>query len=311
MHFWLEFDVQTRLPVRAKVWPGKMQGTPAFDFQRIVFDELIPDERFQYNLPQGATIVEAGDGPALLEQARKLVEEGRFSEAISLCEEVMTKYPKWWGGIECRMLIGCCRLSLGSSAEAIAVLEPFPKDDGYVGDSAAYYLGVACERVGRLEDALRAYIRASQRVSDCGRTGMFPDPEAREGIVRLQDRMFGDAIPDWADVVDVKTDRERLGLWYKADDLRQAGRFQQALDVYREAIALWPQHYHRARCIGPLMLGLCYEGLGQAQQASDQFRKCIEHGNVMDSPDRWAVRQAKEHLARLPQGPASQRTTGH
>jgi tetratricopeptide (TPR) repeat protein len=270
-----------------------MKGLPEFDFQRIVFDGSIPDERFQYKPAKNATIVDAGDGHALLEHANEMVASARYAEAIPLTQEIIAKYPKWWGASEARMLLGCCYINTGEPAKALEPLEQgFAERDGFVGDTGEYFLGVAYERLGRPEDALRAYIRASLQVLEEGRTGMFPDPDAREAIIRLQDSLFRDSIPDWANVIDLRADRVCLSVWAEADALRKDRQFQQALDTYQRAIATLSQNYYRRRCVGPLMMGLCYEGLGLTQEAMEQCRKCIANHGVMVGPDNWAVRQA-------------------
>jgi len=56
---WIAIDLETNLPVRYKIWHNtKRKGIPAYDMQRIIFFEELPDERFQLQIPEGAKVVE-------------------------------------------------------------------------------------------------------------------------------------------------------------------------------------------------------------------------------------------------------------
>ena len=57
--WWLEIDLETNLPVRAKGWHNtRREGTPSMNFQRIIFFEKLPDEIFEFEIPEGATVIE-------------------------------------------------------------------------------------------------------------------------------------------------------------------------------------------------------------------------------------------------------------
>jgi hypothetical protein len=57
--YWFEIDVETGLPVRLKQWHNtRRQGAPAYDFQRLIFFEELPDELFEFDIPEGTTIIE-------------------------------------------------------------------------------------------------------------------------------------------------------------------------------------------------------------------------------------------------------------
>jgi len=60
---WIVIDLETDLPVRYKIWHNtKRKGRPAYDMQRIIFFEELPDDRFQLQIPEGAKVVEYGFG---------------------------------------------------------------------------------------------------------------------------------------------------------------------------------------------------------------------------------------------------------
>lgn len=57
--WWLEIDLETNLPVRAKGWNNtRREGTPSMDLQRIVFFRELPDEMFEFEIPKGAEVVD-------------------------------------------------------------------------------------------------------------------------------------------------------------------------------------------------------------------------------------------------------------
>ncbi len=57
--WWLEIDLETNLPVRAKGWHNtRREGTPSMNFQRIIFSEKLPDDIFEFQIPEGAIVIE-------------------------------------------------------------------------------------------------------------------------------------------------------------------------------------------------------------------------------------------------------------
>lgn len=57
--YWFEFDLQTKLPVGFKEWNNpNREGKPVIDAQRIVYFDALPDEIFEFEVPEGATVIE-------------------------------------------------------------------------------------------------------------------------------------------------------------------------------------------------------------------------------------------------------------
>ena len=57
--WWLKIDLETNLPVCAKGWHNtRREGNPSMDFQRIIFSEKLPDKIFEFEIPEGATVIE-------------------------------------------------------------------------------------------------------------------------------------------------------------------------------------------------------------------------------------------------------------
>ncbi|UCF42753.1 MAG: hypothetical protein JSV99_09195 [Planctomycetota bacterium] len=59
---WIEFDAETKLLTRLKQWNNtNFSGAPAFCFEKIVYFEELPDELFEFEIPEGATVIEEED----------------------------------------------------------------------------------------------------------------------------------------------------------------------------------------------------------------------------------------------------------
>ena len=66
--WWFEFDVESKLLVSMKQWENMArEGTPGFYVKSITYLDDLPDELFQFEIPEGAKIV-----PALAERNSKL-----------------------------------------------------------------------------------------------------------------------------------------------------------------------------------------------------------------------------------------------
>lgn len=66
--WWFEFDVESKLPVSIKQWDNmKREGLPSFNVESLIFFENLPDELFDFEIPEGAKVV-----PALTERNEKL-----------------------------------------------------------------------------------------------------------------------------------------------------------------------------------------------------------------------------------------------
>jgi hypothetical protein len=56
----LEFDVRTKLLVSMKVWENsRREGTPKFDFEKIIYFEDLPDSTFDFQPPSGISVTNA------------------------------------------------------------------------------------------------------------------------------------------------------------------------------------------------------------------------------------------------------------
>jgi len=57
--WWFEFDTESKLLVSFKQWDNLYrEGLPAFDAQKITYYENLPDETFDFKIPEGAIVVQ-------------------------------------------------------------------------------------------------------------------------------------------------------------------------------------------------------------------------------------------------------------
>jgi hypothetical protein len=92
--YWqFEFDLETKLPVRAGVWwDSNYQGQPHYEFDKFTFDEEIPDGFFDFDIPQGAQVINCRILRNLLDENPNYgitVDELSTSDA---CKEAVTQY---------------------------------------------------------------------------------------------------------------------------------------------------------------------------------------------------------------------------
>ena len=101
--WWFEFDVESKLPVSVKQWENMArEGTPNFYAKTIKYLDDLPDETFDFEIPEGAKVV-----PALAERNEKLQDPnfGMLLENMSqeqACREISRRYwqavidEDWW-----------------------------------------------------------------------------------------------------------------------------------------------------------------------------------------------------------------------
>ncbi len=56
---WFEFDVESKLVVSLKQWENaNWEGPPSVMSEKITFYESLPDSLFEFEIPEGATVIE-------------------------------------------------------------------------------------------------------------------------------------------------------------------------------------------------------------------------------------------------------------
>ncbi|MFC1676945.1 outer membrane lipoprotein carrier protein LolA [Planctomycetota bacterium] len=91
--WWFEFDIESKLLVSFKQWENMTrEGTPNFNIKSITFFEDLPDELFDFEIPEGAEIVDATSERInkLLEQNAGMLVENMTEEQA--CKEIARRY---------------------------------------------------------------------------------------------------------------------------------------------------------------------------------------------------------------------------
>lgn len=56
---WVQFDTETKLPIRAKCWNNhSWEGSPLLDWKQIDYNLAIPDDKFHFAIPPGAKVID-------------------------------------------------------------------------------------------------------------------------------------------------------------------------------------------------------------------------------------------------------------
>jgi len=139
--FWFEFDVESKLPISFKQWENMVrEGAPSFYVKSIKYLDDLPDEMFQFEIPEGARTI-----PALAERNDKLQDPdsgmliGNMTEEQA-CEEITRRY--WQAIIEhdWQTVAMLCPISIaqqwenkysGSNFEEIVEIKGLHQEDGY------------------------------------------------------------------------------------------------------------------------------------------------------------------------------------
>jgi hypothetical protein len=92
-HWLFEFDVETKLPVRGSIWWDKnYQGQPHFEFDKIIFDKEIPDDTFNFEIPQGAQVIDCRVLRSLLDKNPNYGIDVNELSAYDSCKKAVTEY---------------------------------------------------------------------------------------------------------------------------------------------------------------------------------------------------------------------------
>jgi len=195
MSFWFVFDPATQLVRRARQWhTPERRGRPDYEAIRIAYNERLPDELFTFEIPKGATVIDANgteDGRSLLHEAERLYENRELVRAIAVYRQVYQQYPEWSYAAHALMMIGICHRLLGQDEKATDSLEKavraYPDLRGW-SEAAWFYLGRQYAEAGREKDALEAFGKCVALCQGVREPNKFPWKAAREAIARLTGR---------------------------------------------------------------------------------------------------------------------------
>ena len=130
--FWIVFDIETKLIVRAKYWTNaKREGIPGMNIEKIVYNEEIPDKIFDLEKTTGAKIVneeETEKRSALWREGVDLDRKKQYPEAIRVYQQLYDKYPQFIKTPEALVLIAICYREMGQYDKAIEYFEKVPRE---------------------------------------------------------------------------------------------------------------------------------------------------------------------------------------
>ena len=88
MSWWFQLDLETKQPVRFKQWRNvRHEGEPEFDVEKIVYEEEVPEDLFEFEIPKGAKVVKTSllDDPSYGMSAEEMTQN-------KACIQICTKY---------------------------------------------------------------------------------------------------------------------------------------------------------------------------------------------------------------------------
>jgi hypothetical protein len=92
--YWrFQCDLETKLPVRLSVWWDECySGKPHYDFRTIVYNPEIPDDLFEFNIPQGAQVIDCRPLHQLLDEHPEYGIEVNPHDVYQACRQVTLTY---------------------------------------------------------------------------------------------------------------------------------------------------------------------------------------------------------------------------
>ncbi len=173
--FWFQFDLETNLPLHAKMWrtAGRsnlpdldtlFREPPTVDATTIIVNEPIAADKLEFHLPEGMALLDSRVGDQI-RKAGSLFEARKYQDAIDAFQQAIDWQPGPHKPVEALRMIGLCYDALGRYDQALQWLERAVRANPTPSRRLAstyYDLGSEYCEVGRQEDALRAFIHSVQ-----------------------------------------------------------------------------------------------------------------------------------------------------
>ncbi|MBN2595017.1 MAG: tetratricopeptide repeat protein [Sedimentisphaerales bacterium] len=185
-------DTETNLIERGKMWMNLQQaGEPQFDAQTVIYNQDIPDDFFEFQIPPGATVITQEDIDqcrVLFKKAEDLFGQKKYAEALDVYRQVHDKSPHLNIAVEAKMMVGICHRRLGEYDKEIETYQAaiaqysLRKGLGWI----YFYLGRAYMDKGQNDKALEAFencLISNEGVSEPDR---FPLKDAHEYIAKIE-----------------------------------------------------------------------------------------------------------------------------
>jgi outer membrane lipoprotein-sorting protein len=180
--FWFVFDIESKLIVEAKHWSNPRYKEPVNLYaDSFVYNKDIPDETFNFEIPDGAKVtyqkyVENRD--ELVQKAWKLFEDKQYAKALKIYQEADDLF-----------MVGICYDNMGEHKKAIESFEEIinQEEDFQGGLSSTYfYLGNSYMQIGQKEKAIEAFENCLRSGKGFRDTEGFPMNNARKYIEKLK-----------------------------------------------------------------------------------------------------------------------------
>jgi len=187
-------DTETNLIERGKMWMNLQRaGEPQFDGQTVIYNQEIPDDFFEFQIPPGVKIITQEDIEqcrVLLKKAEDLFNQKKYAEAMDVYRQVHDKGPHLNIAVEASMMVGICHNRLGEYDKEIetyltAISEySLRRGLGWI----YFYLGHAYMDKGQNDKALEAFENCLVSNEGISEPDKFPLKDAREYIAKIKGR---------------------------------------------------------------------------------------------------------------------------
>jgi len=185
-------DTETNLIERGKIWMNLQQaGEPQFDGQTVIYNQEIPDDFFEFQIPPGAKVITQEDIEqcrVLFKKAEELYSQKKYSEAMEVYRQVHDKSPHLNIAVEASMMVGICYNWLGEYDKEIETYKAaiaqysLRKGLGWI----YFYLGHAYMDKGQNDKAIEAFENCLVSNDGISEPDKFPLKDAREYITKLK-----------------------------------------------------------------------------------------------------------------------------
>lgn len=182
--FWFVFDIKSKLIVEGKHWSNPNYEEPVnLHADSFVYNEDIPDETFNFEIPDGAKViyqkyVEQKD--ELMQKGWELFEDGQYTNALKIYQEADNLF-----------MVGICYDNMGEHEKAIeSFKEIINQEEDFQGSlsSTYFYLGNSYMQIGQKEKAIEAFENCLHSGKGFRDTEGFPMKNAREYIEKLKNQ---------------------------------------------------------------------------------------------------------------------------
>jgi tetratricopeptide (TPR) repeat protein len=174
------------------MWMNLQQaGEPQFDGQTVIYNQDIPDDFFEFQIPPGAKVITQEDMDqchVLFKKAEDLFYQKKYPEAMNVYRQVHDNSPHLNIAVEASMMVGICYRRLGDYDKEIETYQAaiaeysLRRGLGWI----YFYLGQAYMDKGQNEKALEAFGSCLVSNEGISEPDKFPLKDARAYITKIK-----------------------------------------------------------------------------------------------------------------------------